>query len=110
MHAQEDAGTLFEGLTFVLTGTLPTLSRAQAQEMIRKTAAKQPEAYQEDSVVLAGESAGSKLDKARELGVKHRRGAVLQMIEDGSARAEGRLKHLPRNNEKNSVEVGHFLL
>lgn len=40
MHMQEDAGTLFEGLTFVLTGTLPTLSRAQAQEMIRKNGGK----------------------------------------------------------------------
>ena len=36
MHAQQDAGTLFEGMTFVLTGTLPTLSRAQAQEMIQE--------------------------------------------------------------------------
>ena len=72
MHKQEDAGTLFSGLTFVLTGTLPTLARAQAQELrYARTAAKQPEAYaKKTSVVLAGESAGSKLDKARELGVK----------------------------------------
>ena len=70
MHMQEDAGTLFEGLTFVLTGTLPTLSRAQAQEMIRKTGGKATGSVsKKTSIVLAGESAGSKLDKARELGV-----------------------------------------
>lgn len=70
MHTQEDAGTLFEGLTFVLTGTLPTLSRAQAQEMIRKNGGKATGSVsKKTSIVLAGESAGSKLDKARELGV-----------------------------------------
>ena len=70
MHMQEDAGTLCEGLTFVLTGTLPTLSRAQAQEMIRKNGGKATGSVsKKTSIVLAGESAGSKLDKARELGV-----------------------------------------
>ena len=70
MHMQEDAGTLFEGLTFVLTGTLPTLSRAQAQEMIRKNGGKATGSVsKKTSIVLAGESAGSKLDIARELGV-----------------------------------------
>ena len=70
MHMQEDAGTLFEGLTFVLTGTLPTLSHAQAQEMIRKNGGKATGSVsKKTSIVLAGESAGSKLDKARELGV-----------------------------------------
>lgn len=70
MHMQEDAGTLFEGLTFVLTGTLPTLSRAQAQEMIRKNGGKATGSVsKKTSIVLAGESAGNKLDKARELGV-----------------------------------------
>ena len=70
MHMQEDAGTLFEGLTFVLTGTLPTLSRAQAQEMIRKNGGKATGSVsKKTSIVLAGESAGRKLDKARELGV-----------------------------------------
>ena len=71
MHKQEDAGTLFSGLTFVLTGTLPTLARAQAQELIRKSGGKATGSVsKKTSVVLAGESAGSKLDKARELGVK----------------------------------------
>lgn len=83
MHAQRDAGTLFEGMTFVLTGTLPTLSRAQAQEMIRKNGGKATGSVsKKTSIVLAGESAGSKLDKARELGVRIIDEAqFLQMIE-----------------------------
>ena len=83
MHAQQDAGTLFEGMTFVLTGTLPTLSRAQAQEMIRKNGGKATGSVsKKTSIVLAGESAGSKLDKARELGVRIIDEAqLLQMIE-----------------------------
>lgn len=83
IHAQQDAGTLFEGMTFVLTGTLPTLSRAQAQEMIRKNGGKATGSVsKKTSIVLAGESAGSKLDKARELGVRIIDEAqFLQMIE-----------------------------
>lgn len=83
MHAQQDAGTLFERMTFVLTGTLPTLSRAQAQEMIRKNGGKATGSVsKKTSIVLAGESAGSKLDKARELGVRIIDEAqFLQMIE-----------------------------
>ena len=83
MHMQQDAGTLFEGMTFVLTGTLPTLSRAQAQEMIRKNGGKATGSVsKKTSIVLAGESAGSKLDKARELGVRIIDEAqILQMIE-----------------------------
>lgn len=83
MHAQQDAGTLFEGMTFVLTGTLPTLSRAQAQEMIRKNGGKATGSVsKKTSIVLAGESAGSKLDRARELGVRIIDEAqFLQMIE-----------------------------
>ncbi len=71
VRLQEDAGTLFEGLTFVLTGTLPTLTRAQAEEMIRKNGGKTSGSVSKKTgIVLAGESAGSKLEKARTLGVR----------------------------------------
>ncbi len=59
------------GLTFVLTGTLPTLDRTQAEEMVREHGGSvSGSVSKKTSYVLAGESAGSKLDKARELGVK----------------------------------------
>lgn len=71
MHQEEAAGELFAGMTFVLTGTLPTLTRAQAEEMIRKNGGKATGSVsKKTSVVLAGESAGSKLEKATKLGVR----------------------------------------
>ena len=68
---QEDNGTLFEGMTFVLTGTLPMLTRAEAEEIIRKNGSKASGSVsKKTSVVLAGDSAGSKLAKAQALGVR----------------------------------------
>lgn len=60
----------FAGLTFVLTGTLPTLKREQAKEMIEKLGGKcSGSVSKKTSYVLAGDEAGSKLDKANELGI-----------------------------------------
>ena len=68
---REDAGTLFAGMTFVLTGTLPTLTRAQAEEIILQNGGKTAGSVsKKTSVVLAGESAGSKLQRAQTLGVR----------------------------------------
>ena len=68
---QEQTGTLFAGMTFVLTGTLPTLTRAQAEEIIRRNGGKTAGSVsKKTSAVLAGESAGSKLQKAQQLGVR----------------------------------------
>ena len=58
-------------MTFVLTGTLPTLSRSEASEMIEKQGGKcSGSVSKKTSIVLAGEDAGSKLTKARELGIR----------------------------------------
>lgn len=60
----------FEGLTFVLTGTLPTLKRNEASEIIESFRGKTSSSVSKKTdYVLAGEDAGSKLTKAQQLGI-----------------------------------------
>ncbi|MCZ8295027.1 MAG: NAD-dependent DNA ligase LigA [Hylemonella sp.] len=74
------------GKTFVLTGTLPTLSREQAKEMLEAAGAKVAGSVSKKTdYVVAGEEAGSKLDKARELGVAVIDEAGLQALLGGAA-------------------------
>lgn len=62
--------TRFQGMTFVLTGTLPTMSRAEASEIIEGFSGKTSSSVSKKTTyVLAGEDAGSKLTKAQTLGV-----------------------------------------
>ncbi len=62
---------IFEGMKIVLTGTLPTLKRNDAKEMIEARGGKATSSVSKSTTfVLAGEEAGSKLTKANELGVK----------------------------------------
>jgi DNA ligase (NAD+) len=64
------AGPL-EGKTFVLTGTLPLWSREEAKEKIEAAGGKVAGSVSRKThFVVAGESAGAKLDKARELGIE----------------------------------------
>ncbi len=71
MHAEKRAvGGQFMGLTFVLTGTLPTYSRSDATAIIESLGGKTSSSVSKKvDYVLAGEAAGSKLDKANALGV-----------------------------------------
>ncbi|MBQ2827934.1 MAG: NAD-dependent DNA ligase LigA [Clostridia bacterium] len=60
----------FQGMTFVLTGTLPTMSRSEASEIIEGFSGKTSSSVSKKTTyVLAGEDAGSKLTKAQTLGI-----------------------------------------
>ena len=74
------------GKTFVITGTLPTLGRDEAKDLLEAAGAKVAGSVsKKTSYVLAGAEAGSKLDKARELGVPVIDESQMKEMLDGSA-------------------------
>ena len=68
---RQPRGGKLSGLTFVITGTLPTLSRDNAKALIEEQGGKVAGSVsKKTSYVVAGAEAGSKLDRAEELGVQ----------------------------------------
>ena len=82
---KKQKSTQLAGWTFVLTGTLPTLSREEARERIEAAGGKvSGSVSRKTSYVVAGEEAGSKLAKAQELGVAViDEAALLEMLAGG---------------------------
>jgi DNA ligase (NAD+) len=71
VNTNEPKGELLAGLSFVLTGTLPTMSRDEASELIKRAGGKVVGSVSKKTdYVVAGEAAGSKLTKAQTLGIK----------------------------------------
>ena len=69
--ADADAASAIAGKTFVITGTLPSMSRDEAKAYIEAHGGKVSGGVSKKTdYLLAGEAAGSKLTKAQELGVK----------------------------------------
>ena len=65
------ASDTFAGLTFVITGTLPTFSRDDAKEFIESHGGKVTDSVsKKTSYLVLGEAPGSKYEKAKDLGVK----------------------------------------
>ena len=74
VHPKEKArvsGGVFEGKSIVVTGTLPTLSRKEAEDLIAELGGRAASSVSKKTAfVVAGEAAGSKLDKAVSLGIE----------------------------------------
>ncbi len=75
----------FEGLTFVVTGRLPNLSRSEAEELLRSAGAKVSSSVsKKTNFLVLGEEAGSKADKAISLGIPTlSEEELLARLEDG---------------------------
>jgi DNA ligase (NAD+) len=81
-----DEGHIFYGKTVVLTGSLPSLSRDEAGKMLEAVGAKvSGSVSKKTDFVIAGESAGSKLTKAQELGIRiiDSEEELLQLLNEG---------------------------
>jgi DNA ligase (NAD+) len=71
LHQAADAAGLLHGKTLVLTGTLPNMKRDEAAALIEKAGGKVTGSVSKKTdYVVAGEDAGSKLNKARKLGIE----------------------------------------
>ena len=84
VNTNEPKGETLMGLSFVLTGTLPTMSRDEASSLIKQAGGKVVGSVSKKTdYVVAGEAAGSKLTKAQSLGIKIiSEEALLELLKD----------------------------
>jgi DNA ligase (NAD+) len=81
VQESEPGSRPWDGKVFVITGTLPTMTRDEAKAYIEARGGKVTGSVSSKTdFVLAGESAGSKLDKARQLGVRTLEEAELRAL------------------------------
>lgn len=86
IHPADDGEQRLSGLSVVVTGTLPSLGRSEAEDLIRQAGGKPAKSVSKKTAfVVAGEAAGSKLTKATELGVLVLDEGAFLAILDGSA-------------------------
>lgn len=85
---EQPLGSKFQDMTFVITGTLPTLGRKEAAALIEAQGGKvSGSVSKKTSILLAGESAGSKLTKAQELGIQViSEEELLEMLDSNTAK------------------------
>jgi DNA ligase (NAD+) len=80
---ETEISTVFEGMTFVITGTLDTLTRNEAKDYIQSMGGKVTSSVSsKTNYLVAGENAGSKLTKAQELGVEILDESALKALAD----------------------------
>ncbi len=103
------AASAVAGKTFVLTGTLPTLTRDEAKDLLTAAGAKVSGSVSgRTHYVVAGSEAGSKLDKARKLGVPVIDEAALRAMLAGKAPAEEAPGDAAESREARTEPAGLF--
>lgn len=101
----EGATSLVAGKTFVLTGTLPTLSRDEAKDLLIAAGAKvSGSVSKKTDFVVAGAEAGSKLEKAQTLGIRILDEEALMAMLKPSAESSDRVATMPQETDRQEAD------
>ena len=102
----EGTTSLVAGKTFVLTGTLPTLSRDEAKDLLIAAGAKvSGSVSKKTDFVVAGAEAGSKLEKAQTLGIRILDEEALMAMLKPSAESSDRVATMPQETDRQEAET-----
>lgn len=101
----EGTTSLVAGKTFVLTGTLPTLSRDEAKDLLIAAGAKvSGSVSKKTDFVVAGAEAGSKLEKAQTLGIRILDEEALMAMLKPSAESSDRVATMPQETDRQEAD------